>query len=98
MLPDLCIFSVDYRMFFSFKIVIPCRSLIGSYLIFFFEHYRYTEQMEEMFDEAYDRYMAKKEGSAKQRKRARQAHAEKLEVTKYHCLPLVFMDATDFFE
>jgi len=54
--------------------------------------------MEEMFDEAYDRYMAKKEGSAKQRKRARQAHAEKLEVTKYHCLPLVFMDATDFFE
>ncbi|CAN7033217.1 unnamed protein product [Brassica rapa subsp. trilocularis] len=43
------------------------------------ERQRYTEQMEEMFDEAYDRYMAKKEGSAKQRKRARQAHAEKLE-------------------
>lgn len=36
--------------------------------------------MEEAFDEAYDRYMEKKEGSAKQRKRARQAHAEKLEV------------------
>ncbi|ESQ54731.1 hypothetical protein EUTSA_v10024417mg [Eutrema salsugineum] len=43
------------------------------------ERQRYTEQMEEMFDEAYDRYMVKKEGSAKQRKRARQAHAEKLE-------------------
>ncbi|KFK29070.1 hypothetical protein AALP_AA7G084600 [Arabis alpina] len=43
------------------------------------ERQRYTEQMEVMFDEAYDRYMEKKEGSAKQRKRARQAHAEKLE-------------------
>ncbi|CAH2077950.1 unnamed protein product [Thlaspi arvense] len=43
------------------------------------ERQRYTEQMEVMFDEAYDRYMVKKEGSAKQRKRARQAHAEKLE-------------------
>uniref|UniRef100_M4D1V1 rRNA methyltransferase n=1 Tax=Brassica campestris TaxID=3711 RepID=M4D1V1_BRACM len=43
------------------------------------ERQRYTEQMEKMFDEAYDRYMVKKEGSAKQRKRARQAHAEKLE-------------------
>ncbi|CAN7014514.1 hypothetical protein IGI04_013213 [Brassica rapa subsp. trilocularis] len=43
------------------------------------ERQRYTEIMEEAFDEAYDRYMEKKEGSAKQRKRARQAHAEKLE-------------------
>ncbi|CAH8384446.1 unnamed protein product, partial [Eruca vesicaria subsp. sativa] len=43
------------------------------------ERERYTEQMEEAFDEAYDRYMVKKGGSAKQRKRARQAHAEKLE-------------------
>ncbi|KAJ4873058.1 FtsJ-like methyltransferase family protein [Raphanus sativus] len=43
------------------------------------ERQRYTEQMEEAFDEAYDRYMVKREGSAKQRKRARQAHAEKLE-------------------
>ncbi|CAN6914643.1 unnamed protein product [Brassica oleracea] len=43
------------------------------------ERKRYTEQMEEAFDEAYDRYVVKKEGSAKQRKRARQAHAEKLE-------------------
>ncbi|KAL0650794.1 hypothetical protein Bca4012_093485 [Brassica carinata] len=42
------------------------------------ERQRYTEQMEEMFDEAYDRYMAKKEGSAKQRKRAKQTHVEKL--------------------
>ncbi|KAL1202891.1 hypothetical protein V5N11_015145 [Cardamine amara subsp. amara] len=43
------------------------------------ERQRYTEQMEEIFDETYKRYMEKKEGSAKQRKRARQAHAEKLE-------------------
>ncbi|CAN8273896.1 unnamed protein product [Cochlearia groenlandica] len=43
------------------------------------ERKRYSEQMEEAFDEAYERYMVKKEGSAKQRKRARQAHAEKLE-------------------
>ena len=51
--------------------------------------------MEEMFDEAYDRYMAKKEGSAKQRKRARQAHAEKLEVrTIIYYLTLIFMDPT----
>lgn len=39
--------------------------------------------MEEIFDEAYDRYMVKKEGSAKQRKRARLAHAEKLEVQSF---------------
>ncbi|XP_010526611.1 PREDICTED: putative rRNA methyltransferase [Tarenaya hassleriana] len=43
------------------------------------ERQRYNEHMEEIFDEAYDRYMAKKEGSAKQRKRARQVYAEKLE-------------------
>jgi AdoMet-dependent rRNA methyltransferase SPB1 len=43
------------------------------------ERQKYTEQMEEIFEQAYERYMVKKEGSAKQRKRARQAHAEKLE-------------------
>ncbi|XP_010433595.1 PREDICTED: putative rRNA methyltransferase [Camelina sativa] len=43
------------------------------------ERQKYSEQMEEIFDEAYERYIVKKEGSAKQRKRARQAHAEKLE-------------------
>ncbi|XP_010438837.1 PREDICTED: putative rRNA methyltransferase [Camelina sativa] len=43
------------------------------------ERQKYSEQMEEIFDEAYERYMVKKEGSAKQRKRARLAHAEKLE-------------------
>ncbi|XP_010531430.1 PREDICTED: putative rRNA methyltransferase isoform X1 [Tarenaya hassleriana] len=43
------------------------------------ERQSYSQQMEEIFDEAYDRYMSKKEGSAKQRKRARQAYAEKLE-------------------
>lgn len=35
--------------------------------------------MEEVFDKAYEQYVEKKGGSAKQRKRARQAHAEKLE-------------------
>jgi len=39
--------------------------------------------MEEIFEQAYERYMVKKEGSAKQRKRARQAHAEKLEVLSF---------------
>ncbi|CAE6137554.1 unnamed protein product [Arabidopsis arenosa] len=43
------------------------------------ERQRYNELMEEIFDEAYDQYMVKKEGSAKQRKRVRHAHAEKLE-------------------
>uniref|UniRef100_A0A1J3DHF9 Putative rRNA methyltransferase n=1 Tax=Noccaea caerulescens TaxID=107243 RepID=A0A1J3DHF9_NOCCA len=43
------------------------------------ERQRYSEKMEEIFDAAYDRYIVKKDGSAKQRKRARQAHAEKLE-------------------
>ncbi|KAL1192705.1 hypothetical protein V5N11_004821 [Cardamine amara subsp. amara] len=43
------------------------------------ERQRYTEQMEEIFDETYKWYMEKKEGSAKQRKRARKDHAEKLE-------------------
>ncbi|KAL0876857.1 hypothetical protein Bca101_026562 [Brassica carinata] len=43
------------------------------------ERQRYTEQMEEISDEAYERFMVKKEGSARQRKRARQAHSEKLE-------------------
>lgn len=35
--------------------------------------------MEEVFDEAYERYMVKKEGSSRKRKRARLANAEKLE-------------------
>ena len=45
--------------------------------------------MEEMFDEAYDRYMAKKEGSAKQRKRAKQTHVEKLKVPSLLLYPHV---------
>lgn len=35
------------------------------------ERRRYDEQMEEFLDEAYDRFVAKKEGSTKQRKRAK---------------------------
>ncbi|CAN8237862.1 unnamed protein product [Cochlearia groenlandica] len=42
-------------------------------------HERYFEHMEETFDEAYDRYIAMKEGSSRQRKRARQAYADNLE-------------------
>lgn len=38
---------------------------------------RYDEQMEEFLDEAYERFVARKEGSTKQRKRARQAYSEK---------------------
>ena len=36
-----------------------------------FSDIRYDEQMEEFLDEAYDRFVAKKEGSTKQRKRAK---------------------------
>ncbi|CAA7060282.1 unnamed protein product [Microthlaspi erraticum] len=43
------------------------------------ERQRYSEKMEEIFDAAYDRFLVKRDGSAKQRKRARQAHAEKAE-------------------
>ncbi|KAK4258631.1 hypothetical protein QN277_005062 [Acacia crassicarpa] len=38
------------------------------------EHRRYDEKMEELFDQAYERIMAKKEGSAKQRKRVKKSY------------------------
>ncbi|KAI3441291.1 uncharacterized protein J3R85_002563 [Psidium guajava] len=38
------------------------------------ERKRYDEKMEEFLDEAYERFVAKKEGSTKQRKRAKQAY------------------------
>ncbi|OWM87239.1 pre-rRNA 2'-O-ribose RNA methyltransferase [Punica granatum] len=41
------------------------------------ERRRYDEQMEEFLDQAYERFLARKEGSSKQRKRARQAYADK---------------------
>lgn len=37
---------------------------------------RYDEQMEEFLDQAYERFVARKEGSTKQRKRAKQAYSE----------------------
>ncbi|KAF5448834.1 hypothetical protein F2P56_029333 [Juglans regia] len=40
------------------------------------ERRRYDEQMEEFLDQAYERFMARKEGSTKQRKRAKQAYSE----------------------
>lgn len=40
------------------------------------ERRRYDEQLEEFLDEAYDRFVAKKEGSAKQRKRLRESYAK----------------------
>ncbi|PON44685.1 AdoMet-dependent rRNA methyltransferase, Spb [Parasponia andersonii] len=40
------------------------------------ERRRYDEKMEEFLDQAYERYMAKKEGSTKQRKRAKRLHSE----------------------
>ncbi|KAK4772637.1 hypothetical protein SAY86_014412 [Trapa natans] len=41
------------------------------------ERKRYDEQMEELLDQAYESFVAKKEGSTKQRKRAREAYSEK---------------------
>ncbi|KAI6701192.1 hypothetical protein NL676_015516 [Syzygium grande] len=38
------------------------------------ERKRYDEKMEEFLDEAYERFVARKEGSTKQRKRAKQAY------------------------
>ncbi|KAJ4825691.1 hypothetical protein Tsubulata_041417 [Turnera subulata] len=43
------------------------------------ERQRYDTQMEEILDQMYESFMAKKEGSAKQRKRARKAYSELLE-------------------
>ncbi|KAG2312133.1 hypothetical protein Bca52824_023690 [Brassica carinata] len=63
-----------------FSILLFSRNVITLLSSSFFKTlYRYTEQMEEISDEAYERFMVKKEGSARQRKRARQAHSEKLE-------------------
>lgn len=42
------------------------------------ERRRYDEQMENILDEAYERFVAKKEGSTKQRKRAKQVYSEEL--------------------
>ncbi|KAG5238985.1 FtsJ methyltransferase family protein [Salix suchowensis] len=42
------------------------------------EHRRFDEQMEEILDQAYERFVIKREGSTKQRKRAKQAYAEQL--------------------
>ena len=39
---------------------------------------RFDEQMEEILDQAYERFVIKREGSTKQRKRAKQAYAEQL--------------------
>lgn len=35
---------------------------------------RYDEQMEEMLDQAYERFVEKKEGSTRQRKRLKEMH------------------------
>nr|XP_043623174.1 adoMet-dependent rRNA methyltransferase spb1 [Erigeron canadensis] len=40
------------------------------------ERRRYDEKMEQLLDEAYEQYVAKKEGSTKQRKRLKQKHSE----------------------
>lgn len=37
---------------------------------------RYDEQMEEMLDQVYEQFVARREGSTKQRKRARKKHSE----------------------
>ncbi|XP_022763245.1 putative rRNA methyltransferase isoform X2 [Durio zibethinus] len=43
------------------------------------ERRRYDEQIEEILDHAYEHYVAKKDGSTKQRKRAKQAYSDQLE-------------------
>lgn len=40
------------------------------------ERRRYDEKMEQLMEEAYEQYVAKKEGSTKQRKRLKQKHSE----------------------
>ncbi|CAL5377152.1 unnamed protein product [Camellia sinensis] len=44
------------------------------------ERRRYDEQMEEMLDQAYERYVEKKEGSTMQRKRSKQLHSKDTEL------------------
>ncbi|XP_052193973.1 uncharacterized protein LOC127802297 [Diospyros lotus] len=44
------------------------------------EHRRYHEQMEEILEEAYEQYVAKKEGSTMQRKRSKQKHSKDSEL------------------
>jgi AdoMet-dependent rRNA methyltransferase SPB1 len=39
---------------------------------------RFDEQMEEILDQAYERFVTKREGSTKQRKRAKLAYAVQL--------------------
>ena len=41
---------------------------------------RYDEQMEDFLDQAYERFVAKRDGSTKQRKHAKKAYSELLEV------------------
>ena len=41
---------------------------------------RYDEQMEEILDQAYERYVEKKEGSTRQRKRLKEKHAKDSEL------------------
>ncbi|XP_021287222.1 adoMet-dependent rRNA methyltransferase spb1 [Herrania umbratica] len=43
------------------------------------ERRRYDEQIEEILDHAYEQYVAKKDGSTKQRKRAKEAYSDQLE-------------------
>ncbi|GLT30597.1 hypothetical protein SLA2020_053890 [Shorea laevis] len=43
------------------------------------ERRRYDEQIEEILDQAYERFVSKKDGSTKQRKRAKQSNCEQLE-------------------
>lgn len=37
--------------------------------------FRYDERVEELLDQAYEHFVTKKDGSSKQRKRAKEAHA-----------------------
>lgn len=43
---------------------------------------RYDEQMEEMLDQAYERFVEKKEGSTRQRKRLKEMHPKDGELSE----------------
>ncbi|GKV42816.1 hypothetical protein SLEP1_g50183 [Rubroshorea leprosula] len=61
------------------------------------ERRRYDEQIEEILDQAYDRFVSKKDGSTKQRKRAKQSHSEQLDLWLFNRvnIPLFLAEGSD---
>lgn len=81
----------ERRRYFSyiFGSEIQSRILLLSSHQMIYSDIRYDEKMEEFLDQAYERFVARKEGSTRQRKRTKQAYAEDsqlLEVWSCHKL------------